>query len=1436
MGKRGLIEMDWRNIRSLNGSQANGFEELCTQLARSEIPQNAKFTRKGSPDAGIECFCVLSDGSEWGWQAKYFDTIGRSQWSQVDKSVRAALEKHPALSRYFICVPLDRPDARVGGRISALQAWENHVEAWKAYAREQGREVDFVWWGSSELIEQLNKTEHIGRLWFWFEKRVFDNGWFQSRLDEALISAGPRYTPEIHFELPIAQDLNGFGRADSFINNIKTNAKRIREEFQNLNYSHNNQKDSVYNSLIDKLEEAVEIVLQSLAQLSCDPSGELPIQIISEQICKAEQCNADLYEFFSQQSREYYDAYPQHQEDRESTMGYSDPFSSSHFHVNQLSDALNYTQKIMDHADKIVNSQLMILSGNAGTGKTHLLCDFAKKRIDAGAPTILLMGQRFLSVEHPWQQARQQLDLADTSIEQFVGALEAAAQVAGRRALVIVDALNEGQGRTIWPPHLAALLAPLQASPWTAIIVSVRSSYESLVIPEEIRSEAVRIVHEGFEDHEYDATHIFFSYYNLAFPSTPILQPEFKNPLFLKIICEGLSKAGEQSLPRGLHGITAIFKFYIDSVNQRLARELEYDPRDHLIEDALKKVADHLIRDRKLFLPRNSAKAAVNSVLPGRNYEKSLYCAMISENILIEEMPWQGSQEEDSQKEFVRLSYEKFTDHVVADALLTNHLDLNTPQEAFRPGGGLAFINGPSYVPSGWIEALCIQVPEKTAGQELVSLVPDPCKVWNLRAAFLQSIVWRSLNAFSNETFNILSKLLQTRYNHDDVLDIILTVTTLEEHPYNAKFLDRYLLRQYSMPDRDAWWSIYLHRVWDTKSAVDRLVAWAFTIQPDTKLEDSVAELSGITLIWTLTTSNRFLRDKATKSLVCLLTGRPKVLERLIEHFADIDDPYISERIYAVAYGVVMRTNDLNQLEILATKVYKMVFASGSPPAHILLRDYARGVVERALYLGIRINVDKRLICPPYKTKCPEMPSEEMIKSYLKPIDFINQESVSYSRIKYSLGNHGDFARYIIGTNNSSGSNWLTISPEKSLQALPKINSSLNQSNSNYLKLSSIQRYIFKRVFDLGWRSERFDEFDSHIIYNRKVSTERIGKKYQWIAYHEILAYIADNYQYFHRYNDDRKYNGPWQIPYCRDIDPSVTFSSIPGGAGYSPHKSSWWAPVSYETWGETSTALDWIKSKNDIPNIKNLLIVRNSQTELDWLNLDGDFRWEQLDPFNVDPYCLDRKRLFLTFTGYFVHRDHVNDFMTWAKTKEFPHSGDTARNFLGEYGWSPAFHAWNRPDNEYGNLAPSWDHSCPVHFYITSAQHLCERSGNYDWSLDDTFYLQMPSSDLIKKLNLKWTGDYADFVDDQGNRVAFDPTAHEDGPTALLIRKDMMRHYLHQTNLALCWTVLGEKLVMRLPSSSQPYQGRLRITGVYTLKGEEVEGDLKYSYEKPTT
>ena len=92
-----MASAPWNNIRAWNGSQETGFEELCSQLAHAEKPDGANFIRTGSPDGGVECFCVLEDGHEWGWQAKYFTAALRdTQWQQLDDSVKSALEEASA--------------------------------------------------------------------------------------------------------------------------------------------------------------------------------------------------------------------------------------------------------------------------------------------------------------------------------------------------------------------------------------------------------------------------------------------------------------------------------------------------------------------------------------------------------------------------------------------------------------------------------------------------------------------------------------------------------------------------------------------------------------------------------------------------------------------------------------------------------------------------------------------------------------------------------------------------------------------------------------------------------------------------------------------------------------------------------------------------------------------------------------------------------------------------------------------------------------------------------------------------------------------------------------------------------------------------------------------------------------------------------------------
>ncbi len=116
------MRINWTGLQAWDGSQNKAFEELCCQLAEYEQARpGSKFFRKGAPDAGVECFRKLTNGDEWAWQAKFFlEPPGAVEWRQIDDSVKTALEKHPRLTRYFVCLPIDRADPRTPERRSFM--------------------------------------------------------------------------------------------------------------------------------------------------------------------------------------------------------------------------------------------------------------------------------------------------------------------------------------------------------------------------------------------------------------------------------------------------------------------------------------------------------------------------------------------------------------------------------------------------------------------------------------------------------------------------------------------------------------------------------------------------------------------------------------------------------------------------------------------------------------------------------------------------------------------------------------------------------------------------------------------------------------------------------------------------------------------------------------------------------------------------------------------------------------------------------------------------------------------------------------------------------------------------------------------------------------------------------------------------------------------
>ena len=236
-----MIDINFSNIRTHNGSKESGFEELVCQLAHLQKPENAlRFIKKegAGGDAGVECYWVLKNGSEICWQAKYFpDGMNSSRWQQLDKSFTTALERHPNLMKYFICLPLDKSDSRRKGQsgqqvVSVQKEWNKHVTKWKDKAQEKGRSVEIEYWGKHEITSFLtiDNPFYSGKALYWFNEPVLSSEKFNHIVRKARDYLGDRYTSEFHVDLPIAEIFDGLCLNNQWWNDLDKRVADLNEQ------------------------------------------------------------------------------------------------------------------------------------------------------------------------------------------------------------------------------------------------------------------------------------------------------------------------------------------------------------------------------------------------------------------------------------------------------------------------------------------------------------------------------------------------------------------------------------------------------------------------------------------------------------------------------------------------------------------------------------------------------------------------------------------------------------------------------------------------------------------------------------------------------------------------------------------------------------------------------------------------------------------------------------------------------------------------------------------------------------------------------------------------------------------------------------------------------------------------------------------------------
>ena len=989
-----LPDINFENIRPVNGNRYAGFEEICCQLAYLEATSDGDaFHRKGpGGDAGVECYSRSPRGTEVGWQAKYAFGWDNNLAAQLNDSIRTALDKHPEIVKYIVCLPFDLSDSRIGKAQSAKQKWDNWCKRWKKSAQCRGRYLTIELWGNNELLARLMKVAP-GYLLYWFDRESLTPDWFRRQFEQAKDSLGSRYIPESNVELPIRQDFLAFARHSGLQKQIDGWFLRVSEEGRNAVNAILRTAAGGSETHAGHLKKAIDALASSLGGDPIRPDRPYPLDNWD---VAASGC-LDV----ARQALTWVHSLPP---SRAGGPG-DEPERWAQQSLYRLIELLNEIRDaVASNRWQLANQQVVLLQGPAGIGKSHLLGDVVEHHLQAGGPALLFLGSMFVDDE-PGRQILAQLDRQPTEhFKHMLGALDAAAQMANVRAIVCIDALNERHGINIWPHRLAAFLTTFRDFPRVGVVLSCRSTYVPYVLPQEMDNYLFRVKHEGFAGDAGDAAHAYLDKRGIVRPGAPNLVPEFDNPLFLKTCCDFLEKQGQTELPKGMRGVTSLFRFYNEAVIQALNRRMHLDPNLNIVPKAIGKFARSLAKAGKGYLTKKKAVALFEKLFKSEGrLDRSLLSQLESEGLLsIEAVP---QKIRGAVTEIVRFTFERFSDHEIAKRLLDDHLDPNDVTGSFQIGRPLRkVVFGPAnYKQAGVIEAIAIQLPERT-GVEILDVGNRAS--FAVLNAFTESLLWREQVHFTERTLELARQTLET----DELNDILVSIATEPSNRFNARFLHERLM-QMTMPERDACWSVYLAER-GFNGPVRTLISWAMRngMEP---VDADRACLATTMLAWFLTTSHREVRDKATKALASLLSRRLPLAARLLSDFAGVNDLYVLERLLAACHGAALQGTKKPGLDQLAQTTFDMIFADGKPPANALLRDSARGIIEYATWRGVLdTSISLTLAQPPYRSPWPiEHVPDELIESYVEDRGHGNYPDAIVRSTTYEAG---DFAKYII--------------------------------------------------------------------------------------------------------------------------------------------------------------------------------------------------------------------------------------------------------------------------------------------------------------------------------------------------------------------------------------------------------------------------------------
>lgn len=1078
-------QITWEQFVTCN-NDARGvrykFEDLSRQLFTYEfLSQNKKhkYVHSNPNNPGIESEPILDEENDRyiGYQAKFFDKD--ADYNQIKESAEKAVKHYK-------------------GRLDVIYLFCNKAltttcDGYKDIEKMlSDANIVLQLITDTTILDLVRKYPFLGK--YYFDDHNISHEWFVNRASITVDILGERFNAEFNVDTEASRDLSIFLQDRYALDYYNGKKRNLIEEVASLRWKF----DDMY-KYARKLSEFVISIPDVNSESICD------VEKWQEMISTAFENDINEIEAKLADAQNEYEKIKNRDKNKETRLK---------IYIEKLKQLkeLFYWLELPEIERNLLNKKFLVVEGKAGMGKTQLFANETISLLDANEDALLIIGSDCLSDINIFEQLKNNLRL-NIDFEELIDILDVIGEINGKTVPILIDALNESWKPQLWKSVLPILYKKVSEKNNVRLAISFRSEYQDVILPERFleSDNVVQIEHRGFRDNLFEASKQFLAHYGIPFTPLHMFTADIYNPLFLTLYCKTY-QGDEAELPVLYE---RILKNANNKVHMNLKKAIEsagYDETENLVFPVIEAISKMTLSSGRRHFEKSEIESLEIWTTLGLA-PRSFITQLLRENIL--------HDYESGGKTYVYFSFDQMNDYFSAKTILSM---LQTEEEIkkYVHEHVLDIANGEvrNWGGKELFVHVCALYATKFRKEciDIIDVIDDESDRMDLFRAYIESFEWRS------EIYLNISELLElcNRYFIEPAVlwNSFINNSVKQNHLLNADNLYK-VLKQYSVSKRDYLWTIFING----KTTDDDRIAQLIEIYNKGEvLEVSDKEQIRLLLIlfsWVLTSSNRWLRDTTSKAMIEILKNHFEYTEYLLNLFSDVNDPYIIQRLYGIAFGACVKRNseDKEIFKSLVEFVFKDIFDKDMVYPDILLRDYARLIIERYLveYPDEEKDYEIEKIKPSYKSMpIPDIEDQKyQDKDFKKGLFFI-QHSMQFE----GIGMYGDFGRYVF-------------------------QSALRNFEVDDYKIFNYAMYYI--INELGYKGDLFDDYDSFVgrfSYDRHrvLKTERIGKKYQWITMYNILARISDYYPMKNRFSMEEErvlYDGPWE-PYVKDFDPTL--------------------------------------------------------------------------------------------------------------------------------------------------------------------------------------------------------------------------------------------------------------------------------------------------------